>query len=167
MWLWVMVGYRRLPLKLRSGGCRAPLEDDTDDFDHDSEFLKSIQVSTSDNWPCLTLSDKFRKKIQSRWMDCLIVKMLGRNIGFKVLEERLKWLWCLKGDYELVDLVEGFFLVKFTSLEDMHFALEHYLTVRRWCPDFCPCEASIDSTGHKITFSRYLLHKRSFWFLIF
>ncbi|XVF12265.1 hypothetical protein REPUB_Repub08aG0100700 [Reevesia pubescens] len=84
----------------------------------------------------------------------------GRSIGFKVLDARIRKLWNLKADYELLDLGDGYFLVKFTSFSDMQFVLVevpwivfgHYLTIRQWEPEFRPCRASIDSTAVWVRF---------------
>lgn len=58
---------------------------------------------------------------------------------------------------ELIELGEGYFLAKFFLQDDLQFDLAevifgHYLTVRRWRPDFRPSEAAIDSTAAWIRF---------------
>lgn len=69
-------------------------------------------------------------------------------------------MWAIKSEYELIDIGCGFFLVKFTCPYDLQFALEegpwmifgHYLTVRKWTPEFRPSIASIDSTAVWVQF---------------
>ncbi|KAK9291923.1 hypothetical protein L1049_019875 [Liquidambar formosana] len=58
------------------------------------------------------------------------------------------------GDLEIVDLGNGFFLVRFANADDAATALtegqwligNHYLTVSRWTPGFTPSTATIMST---------------------
>ena len=57
---------------------------------------------------------------------------------------RLKGVWKLNGGFELIDVGNGFFMVKFDLANDrakiinagpwMHF--DHYLTVHNWSPEF-------------------------------
>ncbi|XWS46434.1 hypothetical protein CRYUN_Cryun14cG0066200 [Craigia yunnanensis] len=78
------------------------------------------------------------------------------------LDEEIRKLWNPKSDYELIDLGEGFFLVKFSSFSDLQLAVEedpwitfgHYLTVRRWQPKFRQSFASTDSTRVSGKFSK-------------
>ncbi|KAJ6901414.1 hypothetical protein NC651_019240 [Populus alba x Populus x berolinensis] len=66
--------------------------------------------------------------------------------------KRLHVLWRIQGGLSLVDLGNEFFLEKFSNAEDRDFALfegpwmvaDHYLTVRRWHPNFDPEEATIE-----------------------
>lgn len=59
-------------------------------------------------------------------------------------------MWDLQGDFEVVELDEGIFLFKFTMKEDYHnvitegpwIIMNHYLTVRKWEPNFKPSEAT-------------------------
>nr|WMB96794.1 reverse transcriptase [Solanum melongena]WMB97016.1 reverse transcriptase [Solanum aethiopicum] len=65
-----------------------------------------------------------------------------------------------RSEFELIDLGSGFFLAKFSSYDDLQYAIEegpwiiygHYLTVRRWFPEFKPSETTIDSTAVWVRF---------------
>ena len=52
--------------------------------------------------------------IQGPWKDCLIVRLLRKNIGFKALDSRVKFPWNLQGDYEVVALDGGTLFLNFT-----------------------------------------------------
>lgn len=95
--------------------------DEEDEFGPIGKNDGLIQFSTVNNWPSLTTTDKLRTSLERRWHNCLIVKLLGRSIGFQTLDEKIKRLW---GEYELIDLGTGYFLVKFTDVYDLQFALE-------------------------------------------
>lgn len=77
------------------------------------------------------------------------MKPLGINISYNVLSERLHKLWSPKGDCDLIDVGYVFCIAKFSSLEDLRYVMDegpwtvfvHYLTMRRWQPDFNPLSA--------------------------
>lgn len=64
-------------------------------------------------------------------------------------------LWSPKGDRQLIDLANDYFIAKFAASEDRDWALAggpwlvqgHYLTIREWIPDFQPYDATIDKAA--------------------
>jgi hypothetical protein len=105
--------------------------------------------------PVIKLSAEEKKRIRSPWRQTLIVKVMGRRVGYMYLIKRLKTLWKIQTDLELVDLGNDFFLAKFANEVDKEYALyngpwmiaDHYLTVRTWHPNFDPYEAKIDKVA--------------------
>lgn len=89
------------------------------------------------------------------------MKLLGRKIGYKALETRLKQLWVRHGIINVIDLGNDYFLVDFSSSDDLNHALtegpwliyDHYLIVRKWCPNFHPESESIKNVAVWISFS--------------
>jgi hypothetical protein len=56
--------------------------------------------------PLIKLSAEERKKkkrIREPWRQTLIIKVMGRKIGYIYLMERLQALWRIQGDLGLVD----------------------------------------------------------------
>lgn len=88
--------------------------------------------------PAFCLTEQEEARIQQPWKEGLIVKLLGRKIGYKALESRLTQLWSKKGSINIIDLDHDYFLVVFSSYSDRFLALnggpwlifDHYLTVR-------------------------------------
>lgn len=79
--------------------------------------------------------------------DTLVVNLLGKNIDFHTLRERLTKIWKLVAGFELMDIGHGFFMVKFVNEADRALVIDggpwmifdHYLTVQTWSPHFiCP-----------------------------
>ncbi|WJX16517.1 hypothetical protein P8452_06530 [Trifolium repens] len=105
--------------------------------------------------PMFQLSRREETRIHKPWKQGLIVKLFGRRIGYKALENRLKQMWVRKGVISIIDLGKEYFLVYFSNEEDYNKALEdgpwliydHYLIVRQWSPNFYPNEATIDSAS--------------------
>ena len=46
------------------------------------------------------------------WHDSLITKFFGKNVGFFQMKSRLRGVWKQSGDFELMDVNNGFFMVK-------------------------------------------------------
>lgn len=64
--------------------------------------------------PEIILSPKEETRISRPWKNGVIVKMLGKRIGYKALEAKLQQLWARKGIINIMDLGQDFFLVTFT-----------------------------------------------------
>ncbi|KAE9448537.1 hypothetical protein C3L33_19556, partial [Rhododendron williamsianum] len=92
----------------------------------------------------ITFSKEHLKRIRANWKGCLIIKLLGKNIGFKVLMDKLNHLWNLEGTIVPVDVGLGFYVIRFESKVDYlrvymggpWIIQDHYLTVRKWHSDF-------------------------------
>ncbi|KAI9097782.1 hypothetical protein K1719_025553 [Acacia pycnantha] len=117
--------------------------------DSDKEDSAPLCVITEDpdrNFPTFSFSDKMKKRLYKAWNKAVIVKLLGRNIGYKLLLSIIQKLWAKKGVLSLINIGMGYFVVKFTNKEDYLNSLtggpwmifDHYLTVRPWTPQFNP-----------------------------
>ncbi|GAU24151.1 hypothetical protein TSUD_83860 [Trifolium subterraneum] len=69
-------------------------EEELDDYEDDENSItvEEMQVAGHD-CPIFHLSKKEELRIQKPWKRGIIVKMLGRRIGYKALENRLKQMW--------------------------------------------------------------------------
>lgn len=105
--------------------------------------------------PVIRLSVEEKKRIRAPWRQTLIIKIMGRKVGYMYLHKRLKTPCKLQGDPSLVDLGNEFFLSKFSNNEDKEHVLfegpwmdaDHYLTIRTWHPNFDPYVATIDKVA--------------------
>ncbi|XP_019198959.1 PREDICTED: uncharacterized protein LOC109192712 [Ipomoea nil] len=96
--------------------------------------------------PTIRLTKEELEIIRAPWRRALIVKVMGRTVGYAYLLRRLNSIWKPKGSLDLIALDNGYFLVKFGSMDDLAFAmfegpwmvLDHYLIVKEWEPDFDP-----------------------------
>ncbi|XP_050233415.1 uncharacterized protein LOC126681903 [Mercurialis annua] len=74
----------------------------------------------------------------------MVVKLLGRPIGYKTLCNRLDSMWSFTQGFDIINLENEFFLDKFNSGSDVEtvitggpwVVLGHYLSVQAWNPDF-------------------------------
>ncbi|XP_057746093.1 uncharacterized protein LOC130965342 [Arachis stenosperma] len=100
----------------------------------------------------IIINETTERRLWKPWWNTLIVKLLGRKVGYAAMKRRLETMWGRKGCIDVIDLGQEYYLVKFYSMEDFDFALlegpwkiyDHYLTVRMWEPNFNPLIASID-----------------------
>lgn len=104
--------------------------------------------------PAIVISEFEEQRLRKPWRKTLIIKLLGRKIGFKALESKISQLWAQAGVLDIVDLTDENFMVKFSAYSDYELALTkgprtiygHYLTVHKWEPNFDP-EAEIDQVA--------------------
>ncbi|KAK4272987.1 hypothetical protein QN277_021464 [Acacia crassicarpa] len=140
-------------------------EDFSDDFvsEYSQEFSKQekaddlckITEHPSCNFPSFNFSNRLKERLYRAWSMAVIVKLLGRNIGFIALEKRLQAMWAKRGTFTLINIGHGYFVVKFTNQEDFSVALtggpwmiyDHYLTVQPWEGNFRPDKAVIDKAA--------------------
>ncbi|KAI9080475.1 hypothetical protein K1719_037589 [Acacia pycnantha] len=83
----------------------------------------------------------------------LVVKLLGRQPSYGFMVKKLRQIWGRKGNIDVFDLENDFYLVNFQHNEDYMEALtggpwvilDAYLNVARWRPEFCPKNSKIES----------------------
>lgn len=96
--------------------------------------------------PCsvIPVSQKEYEDWCSNWKMSLIVNVLRKKVGFKVLENRLQRIWARVGKINIIDMPQDYYLVHFSALEDYKRVLfegpwlvvDHYLIIQRWRPFF-------------------------------
>nr|POE75443.1 hypothetical protein CFP56_50698 [Quercus suber] len=97
------------------------------------------------------LSKETKRRIRGPWSRAIIVKLVGRSVGFTYLKSKLSQLWRPSARMDFVDLSYGFFLVRFFSKEDLDSILmkgpwfigDHFLSIRPWEPCFKPSTTNV------------------------
>ncbi|KAH9745834.1 DUF4283 domain-containing protein [Citrus sinensis] len=118
-----------------------------DDTEMDDEWdfePGDVTVGDDGTMPTIKFSQRIHEKLVKPWQNLVVVKLLGRNIGYKVLYNRLKVMWHMIPDFSVIDLENNYFLIRLNSPEDAIYALTegpwvifgHYLTVQPWRPSF-------------------------------
>ncbi|XP_031127559.1 uncharacterized protein LOC116029652 [Ipomoea triloba] len=110
--------------------------------------------------PTVRLSVREKEQIREPWRQTLIIKVMGRRVGYAYLLRRLTTMWKPKGRLELIALENDYFLVRFGLREDLEFAkyegpwmtLDHYLIVKDWVPTFDP---TVDTTENVLVWVRF------------
>ncbi|KAI9092748.1 hypothetical protein K1719_027545 [Acacia pycnantha] len=96
----------------------ANLSDDSLSDKDDNEPICVITEDPKRNFPTFSFSEKMRKRLCRVWKQVVIVKLLGKNIGYKLLLSILQKLWAKKGILNLINIGNGFFVAKFSNKED-------------------------------------------------
>ncbi|CAL8098266.1 unnamed protein product [Prunus armeniaca] len=109
------------------------------------------EVKDSPYGPSIRFSDHVKNKIYRPWKNSVIIQFVGKTHTYNFVFARLKQRWRLKGPMQLVDLDNGFFIVRFVLEEDMLCMLTggpwvvagQYVAVQKWRPNFCAAEEHV------------------------
>lgn len=104
--------------------------------------------------PMFTIDQKYIDELSKPLKHALIVKQLGKPLGFNAMKAKLSSTWKLLGGFDLMDIGNGYFMVIFELDDDRNRVInggpwmiyDHYLTVRTWSADFNANIATIDKT---------------------
>src|ERR1044072_6084817 len=99
--------------------------------------MKVAYVNGNRQLPKLFVDRSVIDGLCSPWKDALVVSLLGKRLGFRTMKTKLSNVWRLVGDFDLLDLDNGFFLVKFDLEADKKKVMDggpwmifdHYLAV--------------------------------------
>ena len=86
--------------------------------------------------------------------DALVVKVLGLFQSYTAMREKLRVIWKLSAGFEVMDVGNGYFMIKFDHSEDREKVIaegpwmlnNHYLAVKKWSPDFNPLDDCFERT---------------------
>ncbi|MBA0630553.1 hypothetical protein Godav_002640 [Gossypium davidsonii] len=129
-------------LLVRNGSESCDGTSDVDLVIEDGDILQS----SINGIPAIDFSERLRNILVRDMETTVVVKLLGRNIGYGVLLNRISSLWKPSQPFRLMDVENGYYLVRFQSRDDYDLALTqgpwivfgHYLTVQPWTIDFDP-----------------------------
>lgn len=104
--------------------------------------------------PKVIIDESVFEGLCAPWKDALVVKLLGKSIGYNTMKDRLTRLWKLSAGFEILDIGNDFFMVKFDTEVDRckvmdggpWMIFDHYLTVQVWSPNFMSPSAQIEKT---------------------
>ncbi|KAK9046473.1 hypothetical protein V6N11_052360 [Hibiscus sabdariffa] len=126
-----------------------PMMDNKPDDDEDIEILEGDVVRTIvDGLISIQFSQRIQTLAEKSLDRTIVLKLLGRNIGYSTLKNKIQDMWKPKREIKLMDIENGYFLASFYSQEDFLPVLAdgpwtvfgHYLTVEPWTPDFSPTQ---------------------------
>ncbi|KAG2296104.1 hypothetical protein Bca52824_042773 [Brassica carinata] len=103
------------------GGMRRP--DDVLDEKFVAERVTLEFPDGVDGEPVITIGTDVLEAMNDLWKQCMIVKVLGRNVPLMALHRRLKELWKPKGAMVVMDLPRQYFMIRFGEEEDYMDAL--------------------------------------------
>ena len=119
--------------------------------------LKLASVSLEDGdrlHPRVMFDATVIKEMAQPWQDSLVVKILGKELGFLATKEKLRVLWKPQHGFDVMSVGNGYFMVKFDAQEDRERVIQggawivqdNYLAVKEWTPQFSPSESCFGHT---------------------
>ncbi|KAL4377614.1 hypothetical protein GQ457_02G023990 [Hibiscus cannabinus] len=108
-----------------------------------------VRIGGSSILPEIQFSDRVHNQVDAQLAMSVIVRLLGKSIGYRALLNRVKSLWNPNGDMCIIDLDNDYYLVRFAIEEDFQKVLSEgpwviygsYLTVQPWSREFSTSEA--------------------------
>ncbi|KAL4277875.1 hypothetical protein GQ457_03G022350 [Hibiscus cannabinus] len=105
-------------------------------------------VNREGQFPTIKFSERVHDQIDSTMRNVIIVHLLGRNIGYQSLLNRIHALWKPSREVQLVDLENNYFLVRVEDPRDYERILTEgpwtiygiYLTMQPWSRTFSTSE---------------------------
>lgn len=90
------------------------------------------------------MSKEEKKMAPTPWRYNVIIKVVGKKVGYHFLYNKLHAMWRLQSPFMLIDLTNDFYIAKLSTKHDQNMALfqgpsfvaDHYLHVCRWVPNF-------------------------------
>ncbi|CAN1841320.1 Putative ribonuclease H protein At1g65750 [Linum perenne] len=103
-----------------------------------------IVTVISDGVRALRLSQGFKDKLCKPWSNSVVVRLIGKSIGYSYMCNRLNAMWKPQGSMQVIDVDLDCYLVRFGEERDYFRALtggpwlifDHYLVVQQWDPSF-------------------------------
>ncbi|KAJ4826085.1 hypothetical protein Tsubulata_015181 [Turnera subulata] len=113
----------------------------------------------------LSFSADYKKRLEKAWQHAVIVKLLGKSIGYKTLCARLQSLWKPTGAVRVIDLDNEFYAVRFEKEADYIHALAdgpwqimiYVLTVQPWVTSFRASRGQVSTTVVWVRFPNFPL----------
>lgn len=120
-------------------------KEDNDEQDWYEDEIEEEDITAS-RWPQIKVTRDEQMRWSKPWRRALVLRLLGRNISHKILEQRLCDLWKLENGFHLIDMDGVYFIARFYAKDDYFKVLEegpwiilgHYLTVSKSRPNLRP-----------------------------
>ena len=105
---------------------------------------------TVETWE-IQITLELKNQLAGPWKTSIILKLMGRPLGYRALQTRLAGIWRPTGTMHLINIGYGYFIMRFDVIKDYHHALmdgpwfvgDQYLHVQAWEADFHPHIAKI------------------------
>ncbi|KAL8161736.1 LOW QUALITY PROTEIN: hypothetical protein V2J09_013225 [Rumex salicifolius] len=115
--------------------------------------------------PTVTIAPEVLEVLASAWKSCLVIKALGMIIRFEIMQRKLKELWKPAGKMRVIDLPNGYYIIKFSDESDYMGVLTgrpwtvfgRYVVIKPWSPSFNPRTDVVHTTPAWIRFTDLLV----------
>ncbi|XP_057452894.1 uncharacterized protein LOC130744752 [Lotus japonicus] len=116
--------------------------------------MKILHVNGNRLLPMIVTEKSVLEEMCAPWREALVVCLLGKKLGFRTMKLKLASVWKTVGDFDILDVDNGFYMVKFDMKEDRERVInggpwmifDHYLAVSTWSPEFISPAARVTKT---------------------
>lgn len=68
--------------------------------------------------PMVHVDRRVLEELIKSWKEELVVKLVGKTLGFNLMKRKLASTWKVLGDFEIMDVGNGYYMVLFNDNED-------------------------------------------------
>ncbi|KAL8160997.1 hypothetical protein V2J09_012486 [Rumex salicifolius] len=123
-------------------------EDEEARLQFDKEYLRGKivvwHIPGSEAEPIITIAEEVVSALATEWTSSLVIKTLGTMVPYDIMNQKLRDLWKPSGKLKVIDLPNGYYVVKFSLDSDYVNAINggpwsifgHYVVVKPWSPQF-------------------------------
>lgn len=142
------LSYRDIAMEAQEGSANAVFgTKDEWELEEEDVFFKE-----DESMPYIAFLQRIHDRLVKPWESSVVIKTLGRNLGYRAISERLKRIWSSTMGFSIIDLANDYYLVRFSNETDVEYALTegpwtvmgHYLSVQQWSPDFDVATNKVD-----------------------
>lgn len=117
----------------------------TIDFEDDGlEDPEEIKMQISEDGVDFHSKDSVIDRWAESWKHSIVITVFNRFVGYQVLKEKVRRLWNLNNNFEMLDLENNYFLIRFANEKDWEHVLMggpwmvfgSYLVIQPWSPGF-------------------------------
>ncbi|XP_057432231.1 uncharacterized protein LOC130724985 [Lotus japonicus] len=116
--------------------------------------MKVVYANDNPLLPKIVVDREVIENMVSPWKNALVISLLGKKLGYRLMKNKLMSLWRLSGECDLIDVDNGFYIVKFDREVDRDKVIgggpwmifDHYLAVSTWSPEFISPAARVKKT---------------------
>ncbi|KAL4303128.1 hypothetical protein GQ457_10G006190 [Hibiscus cannabinus] len=110
---------------------------------------EDVRIGGSSTLPEIQFSIRVHDQVDAQLGTAVVIRLLGKSIGYRALLNRVQALWNPKGDMCLIDLDNDYYIARFALEEGFQKVLSDgpwviygsYLTVQPWSRCFSKAEA--------------------------
>ncbi|KAJ1418752.1 Ribonuclease H-like superfamily [Sesbania bispinosa] len=135
-----------------SGGDSSAFDSGDEDSEDEDEIDEELLSSWDPGCPIVKISKEEKKSICIPWKRSVIIKVLGKRVGYKMLQNRLYKLWHPSSSMEIIDLENEYFLRVVVWIRIPGLPVEYYDRKILWRIG--------DTLGHTIKIDNNTLRER-------
>ncbi|KAH9742594.1 hypothetical protein KPL70_002998 [Citrus sinensis] len=105
------LSYRDIAMEANAGSAKVVFGM-SDEWELEEE---DVCCKEDESMPYIAFSQRVHDRLAKPWANSVVVKTLGRNLGYRVISERLKKLWGSTMGFSIIDLANDYYLIDYLT----------------------------------------------------